>query len=256
MIATQTTGRIVNKLASSQDMHRVAYRATLRQLVGTKRFLDRTKLPYSSHMAAHWLRMWEYAWAIVESGVDSRMHVLDAGGTGTFFSYFLAMEGCRVTTIDLEEAKVEDANRLSAALGLRTMDHRHGDIREMPFEDEAFDAVFSICVVEHIPEAERASALAQLARVLKPGGRLALTFDFVEGCDDVGSDGFTSHEDVEENLVRPLVGNGLVLQGECDYRSRDTRDETRSDSVPVTYGGALFSRPGTLDLPYNPQIHL
>jgi SAM-dependent methyltransferase len=40
----------------------------------------------------------------------------------------------------------------------------------LPYDDAAFDAVFTICVLHHVPPAERAAFGAELARVTRPGG--------------------------------------------------------------------------------------
>jgi arsenite methyltransferase len=52
---------------------------------------------------------------------------------------------------------------------------RDGDARQLPFEDASFDAVVSSWALHNIYDAEgRAQALSEIARVLKPGGRLAV----------------------------------------------------------------------------------
>ncbi len=245
--------RKVNKLAETQDMHQIAYRSVIRNLMKVKTIIEETKLPFSSHMADHWLRLWEYSWAIIESGVDTRMHILDGGGTGTLFSYFLAMEGCsRVTTIDIDEAKVQDAIRLSKHLQLTNIEHLHGSILDMPFRDNTFDCVFSICVIEHIPRDEQLVALTELSRVLKPGGRLGMTFDYVQGCEELSPDGLCSPDDVYGRLVLPAANRSLLLEGNYDYVTRSHKDLTRDDQRPVIYGSLLFSKQGELKLQYKP----
>jgi len=44
-----------------------------------------------------------------------------------------------------------------------------GDVRDLPFADGSFDAIYSMGTIEHFAETER--AVAEMARVLKPGGR-------------------------------------------------------------------------------------
>jgi SAM-dependent methyltransferase len=44
-----------------------------------------------------------------------------------------------------------------------------GDVRELPFRDASFDAIYSMGTIEHFDETER--AVEEMARVLKPGGR-------------------------------------------------------------------------------------
>jgi SAM-dependent methyltransferase len=52
----------------------------------------------------------------------------------------------------------------------RGVDARVGDAQELPFEDESFDCALAAWMLYHVPEPER--AVAELARVLRPGGRL------------------------------------------------------------------------------------
>lgn len=50
-------------------------------------------------------------------------------------------------------------------------------VQSLPFEDARFDVVLSTLMLHHIPRAERPAAIAEMRRVLKPGGRL-LVVDF------------------------------------------------------------------------------
>jgi SAM-dependent methyltransferase len=49
-----------------------------------------------------------------------------------------------------------------------------GDALRLPFPDVSFDAVSDVTVVQHIPLASQPQALAEMMRVLRPGGRLIL----------------------------------------------------------------------------------
>jgi SAM-dependent methyltransferase len=60
----------------------------------------------------------------------------------------------------------------AAALGARA-DYAVADARSLPFGDESFDAVIANHVLFHLPERER--ALAEIRRVLRPGGTLVGT---------------------------------------------------------------------------------
>jgi ubiquinone/menaquinone biosynthesis C-methylase UbiE len=53
-------------------------------------------------------------------------------------------------------------------------DARVGDMRELPFGDGEFDAVVSSYAIDHLRRAERPKAIAEIARVLKPGGEFLL----------------------------------------------------------------------------------
>ena len=51
---------------------------------------------------------------------------------------------------------------------------RVGDMRQLPFGDEEFDGVVSSYAIDHLRRAERPKAIAEVARVLKPGGEFLL----------------------------------------------------------------------------------
>jgi SAM-dependent methyltransferase len=90
--------------------------------------------------------------------------VLDAGcGTGDFTESVAAKLGCDVVGIDLSQRMVE----LTRARGLEAL---VGDARELPFADSEFDAIAANWMLYHLPDLD--AGLAELQRVLRPGGRL------------------------------------------------------------------------------------
>lgn len=94
-------------------------------------------------------------------------HVLEAGcGTGLILNR-LAKRARRATGIDLS------AGMLKPAQG-RDLSVAQAPVDCLPFADGEFDAVFSFKVLAHIPNI--GEALAELARVTKPGGHLVLEF--------------------------------------------------------------------------------
>jgi SAM-dependent methyltransferase len=52
-----------------------------------------------------------------------------------------------------------------------------GDLTTLPFRPRSFDVVTCVSVLEHMPPDTRAMGVQEMARVLKPGGRLILTYD-------------------------------------------------------------------------------
>jgi len=74
--------------------------------------------------------------------------------------------------IDLGAEQLDGARALARDLGVDNATFRQGDIFALPFEDGSFDVVFSQTVFYHIPNPER--ALAEIMRVLRPGGLVAL----------------------------------------------------------------------------------
>ena len=96
--------------------------------------------------------------------------ILDAGcGSGTN-SRRLARAGYRVTGVDFSEFALGKAIQDSSDFDI---DFRRGDLTNLDFPDASFDAVFCFGVLMHVPDLEK--ALAELVRVLKPGGYLMLS---------------------------------------------------------------------------------
>jgi SAM-dependent methyltransferase len=85
----------------------------------------------------------------------------------------LAPRATRLVGIDLEEAICE-----TAAARLDGVEVQVADVRRLPFDDASFDTVLSNSTLDHFEDtAEIGLALAELARVLRPGGRLLVTLD-------------------------------------------------------------------------------
>lgn len=77
-----------------------------------------------------------------------------------------ADRGATVVGVDISPPIVAAARRAFDGLPYRAS---VGDVRRLPFADDSFDAVYSMGTVEHFDETER--ALAEIRRVLRPGGR-------------------------------------------------------------------------------------
>ena len=95
--------------------------------------------------------------------------VLDGGCGGGRYSRLAGSHGARVLGVDLSAA-VDKAASLCA--GLPDVCIVQADLLDLPLADAAFDMVFSIGVLHHTPDPRR--AFAQIARKVKPGGRLAV----------------------------------------------------------------------------------
>lgn len=95
--------------------------------------------------------------------------ILDVGcGTGIFTADVLK-SGARVTGIDLSVAMLSRA----VARGGRTFAGLCADMCALPFADNSFDRVFSMTAIEFV--ADGARAIAELNRVVRPGGRVVVT---------------------------------------------------------------------------------
>jgi SAM-dependent methyltransferase len=92
------------------------------------------------------------------------LRVLEVGcGRGETAEWIARETGAEVLALDQSERMVE----LTRARGI---DARLGDVQELPFEDETFDCVVAAWMLYHVADLDR--GLAEIARVLRPGGRL------------------------------------------------------------------------------------
>lgn len=99
--------------------------------------------------------------------------VLDAGCGPGVHAVRAAKAGFRVHAADFSAVALKEAAARVARAGVASsVTFERADLTALPFPDGAYRAIFSWGVVIHIPEVDR--ALAELARVLDPGGRLAL----------------------------------------------------------------------------------
>jgi ubiquinone/menaquinone biosynthesis C-methylase UbiE len=100
------------------------------------------------------------------------MRVLDAGcGRGEVL-LACADAGAEVTGLDYSEAAIAIARETLAPVAGAEVEH--GDITAMPWDDESFDRALLGDVIEHLTPEQTAACLAELRRVLKPGGALVV----------------------------------------------------------------------------------
>ncbi|HET8911986.1 MAG TPA: methyltransferase domain-containing protein [Ktedonobacteraceae bacterium] len=102
--------------------------------------------------------------------------VLDVGcGTGTLAIEAQRRVGSvgRVAGIDPGIQQIGRARAKAARRNL-PIDFQTGVIEQLPFPDQAFDVVFSTLMMHHLPGSVKRQGLAEIVRVLKPGGRLVI----------------------------------------------------------------------------------
>ncbi|MDI3468925.1 MAG: hypothetical protein OJF62_000988 [Pseudolabrys sp.] len=88
--------------------------------------------------------------------------------------YYATHYGVDVTGIELTPARVKGANELTRLVGLQDKVRViEGDVMAVPLADRSVDAVLSQEAFLHVPD--KARALREAHRILKPGGRLAFT---------------------------------------------------------------------------------
>ncbi|MBN1977664.1 MAG: methyltransferase domain-containing protein [Anaerolineae bacterium] len=108
-------------------------------------------------------------------GLSQGNHVLDvACGRGSSAVHLAERFGCHVTGLEYNARNIVSAHALAEERGVSILTtFRQGDAEGLPFDDETFDAAISECSFCAFPD--KARAAAEIARVLRPGGRLGLT---------------------------------------------------------------------------------
>lgn len=106
--------------------------------------------------------------------------VLDMGCGAGRHAFALYRRGCDVVALDRDAGELRDVAAMFRAMEVEgeapagaTAAAVRGDAYRLPFPDASFDAVVAAEVLEHLPADEQ--AMAELARVLRPGGRIAVT---------------------------------------------------------------------------------
>jgi glycosyltransferase involved in cell wall biosynthesis/SAM-dependent methyltransferase len=145
--------------------------------------------------------------ALIPFGELDGKDVLEIGcGTGVH-ARLLAEAGARVTAIDLTPTAVELTRR---RLELHGLDARvlEADAERLPFADGSFDFAWSWGVIHHSADTER--VVAEIARVLRPGGRVAL---------------MVYHRSsitywIQYQLIRGVLGGGLLRESPAEIANR------------------------------------
>lgn len=153
-----------------------------------------------------------------------RPRLLDvACGTGRFLSFVRdSWPDVAAAGVDLSPAYLARARRDLARWGGAGL--VQGPAEALPFADASFDAVSCIYLFHELPRAVRARVAAEIARVLKPGGRLVLV-DSLQLGDAPAYDGLLEHfphafhepyyaDYCRQDLAALLAGVGLAVRGQ------------------------------------------
>ena len=141
-------------------------------------------------------------------------------------------QGARTYGVDIAEPTVIQA-RAAFGPGHDTLRGAVGDVRDLPFRDASFDAIYSMGTIEHFDETER--AVGEMARVLKPGGRAIV--------------GVPNRYDP---FLRPLLATVLQAVGlygygyEKSYSRRALKQMLEQAGLDVVAETAILFMPGWL----------
>lgn len=109
-------------------------------------------------------------------------HVLDLGsgaGNDCFVARAIVGETGKVTGLDFTDAMIIKAIENNKKLGFTNVEFVQGDIEEMPLPENNFDVIVSNCVLNLVPDKNK--AFAQMMRVLKPGGHFCVSDVVIKG---------------------------------------------------------------------------
>lgn len=113
-------------------------------------------------------------------GIGPGVKVIDVGCGAGRHSFEAYRRGADVVAFDQNAADLNDVDEILQAMkeqgevpASATAETVKGNALDLPYDDGTFDRVIASEILEHVPEDDR--AIAELVRVLKPGGLLAIT---------------------------------------------------------------------------------
>lgn len=126
-------------------------------------------------------RYLEYPWTANALQPLAGKTLLDIGASRSPLTIWFAQQGASVTALD-QDPLVMDLPPMATRAGLtaaaRSIEPRLEDARALQFADGSFARACSVSVLEHIPEDGDTTVACEMARVLAPGGLMALTLPF------------------------------------------------------------------------------
>jgi SAM-dependent methyltransferase len=191
-------------------------------------------------------RFWEYPFAILAARLEKGMKCADIGcGSTPFTPYLCDIVGKEnVSGFDPDYVDTDDVVRHFSFGARKAHIEKFGfhfyknDFVKLDVPDDSFDRVFCISVLEHIDDVVvKQRGLQEMARILKPGGKLIITFD----------------TGIDVLLNRPLQIielSGLVLDGEVDLRWPEKRFVNYGKDCVDVFGLILQKPAGYVFLDY------
>lgn len=123
----------------------------------------------------YFTRDYEWPWAVTNANLEEGLKVLEIGCCYSPFSIYLSKQGLKVTATDKED--YSDIFKDTAVEFVQVAEET-----KIPFKDKSFDRIFSISVLDHVPEEKIKAMVKEIKRVLKPKGMIIFTIDRANSC--------------------------------------------------------------------------
>lgn len=140
-------------------------------------FASRENLPYLVEhwylgpRVRHYMTVRRFREVLAHASLAPGLEVLDLGCGWAYGTHWANAMGCRATGIDLGWDQLEWA-RANMPQGLPLL---HANAKALPFRSGAFDRAVSVEMMEHVYRPDRPAVFAEIARVVKRGGRVAIS---------------------------------------------------------------------------------
>jgi len=203
----------------------------------------------------HGSKNWEYPYVVrmIENHMThtEQARVLDVGAGRGALQIYLASEGKRkVFSCDYDYNEHSPHGKPMGGSFLRTysgsISFRTGSVFNLPYDDEQFECVVCVSVVEHFRNKDR--ALAELIRVLKPGGLLVLTFDVTTddrkcSLEDTARVEIWSEKGLQQMFPDCHIFASDTLKHDIEIAMREIQ-EASIEGIPagLTVGGCCFRK--------------
>ncbi len=159
-------------------VHIGAFGLYLRVLLLALRVLARGQFVEAARLLIAPIGYWRFlpfAYVWRESQHFPNPQILDIGSPKVLSILLATKTPNHVYATDLDDEKIFTRwQRLAEALKLRNHVTQYQDARSLDYPNESFELIYSISVIEHIPESGDTEALGECYRVLKPGGILII----------------------------------------------------------------------------------
>lgn len=168
-------------------------------------------------------------------------HVLDVGTGSGALARIAAGRAGHVTACDINPYMVREGADLAAQAGLAdAITFREADAEQLPFADASFDHAYSVTVLE---ECDADRAIAELFRVVKPGGRVGVIVRAIDGRHVFSAD-LPDAIRAKVEVVPPMVSPGGVADASLYRRMRAVglEDLVPCPAMPSFETGSSFWR--------------